>query len=70
MNLTLPELLGVSGLILNAGALVWGAAKLTAAVDNLKELVGKLERILNSNTTDISDLHARVLVLERLNKIV
>lgn len=69
MNLTLNELLAVFGLTINAGALVWGAAKLTAAVDNLKELVNKLEKLLGSNTDDVIDLKARMKVVENILKI-
>ncbi len=60
---------GISGalifaLIINVAGLVWGAAKITAAVESVQATAAKLEVTLYQVSASVQDLRERVGVLE------
>jgi Sec-independent protein translocase protein TatA len=59
----------VLALIGNGAALVWGASKMNSAIDTLGKAVDKLESSTDRMDTTVSDIEARVRVLEVVNEI-
>jgi hypothetical protein len=64
MNLSPSEMFAAVGLLINAGAVVWGAATLSAAVKNLTEVVAEMKRIQEQTSTYVQGLLARMAVVE------
>jgi hypothetical protein len=72
-NLSTKELLTFITILINISALVWGAAKISATVDNLNESVVDLRATTRKLVSDIAeikiDYNARLEVLESKNNI-
>lgn len=69
LKLTTGELIALIALLLNAGAIVWGAATLASAVRNIEKLVAKLENSQESLSKALNNLFARLRVVEYELKI-
>lgn len=54
-------------LALNLGALVWGAAKISAAVSHLDRTVTRLDKHMRHADEERANLRTRVTVLERIS---
>lgn len=54
----------ILALVVNGGGLIWGAAKLSSAVDSIQQTVTKLDGTLSAVGTTVQNLDKRVTVLE------
>lgn len=73
-KLGLKEFSVIIMLLVNFGGMIWGAAKLSASVENLKETVGSITTTmqtavstLNSQAADVAVLKYRVSQIETNN---
>lgn len=62
--MTNTEVIAFLGLGMNAAAVIWGAAKLSSAVEHLKETVAEIKEIAMNVQNIVHNLMARVYVLE------
>lgn len=63
MNQEFKITLDIAQLVM-LGGLIWGLAKMSASVNQLREVTGKLTRGLETIEGTLSDLAGRVLVVE------
>lgn len=61
---TIRDTVAFIGMLINAAGLVWGAAKLSASVDSLKETTTEFKATLVSVTTKVTNLEIRTAVIE------
>lgn len=63
-HVSLPALIAIITLILQLGALVWGAATLKSSVDNLSVLAREMQKDIRNVQTDMSALKVDVGILK------
>lgn len=67
-RLMMRDILPMAVLLINICALVWGAAKMSSSIDDLKTTVADLRTTTRNLATDIADVkidyNARIKVLE------
>lgn len=54
----------IVALVMNGGGLIWGAAKLSSAVESVQSTVSKLDGTLSAVGQSVQNLRERVGVLE------
>lgn len=62
--MTTTEMVAVAGLVINAGAIVWGAAKLSSAVTHLEKTVIEIKAIVMSMQETVHNMIGRIWVIE------
>ena len=62
--MTITEQVAIVALGINAGAIIWGAAKLSSSVDHLKDTVAEIKEIVMNVSNQVHSLIARVYILE------
>lgn len=67
--ITLGEGLAIGGFMLNAGAIVWAAAKVTSTVDYLKITVTELKGIVMDIQQQTHNAKGRLTILEYVTKV-
>lgn len=66
--MTTAEVVGMAILVMNASALIWGAAKIAGTVENLKDIVGELNGLVKNVNDTVHGAVARIAVLEERTK--
>lgn len=64
MTLSAAEVIGVLALLVNCGAIIWGAAKISAAVSALQKTVEELKTLVRDIQEIVHNLVGRVWVIE------
>jgi len=65
MLIDIPLLLALAGVLLNLGALVWGASRIATELGFVKQVASKLENKLETVIVTIGNQSERLAVLER-----
>jgi hypothetical protein len=62
--MTMTEVVAVTGLAMNAAVIIWGAAKLSSAVENLKDTVREIKGIMMVTQEIVHNMVGRMWVVE------
>lgn len=63
-HVSLPALVAIVTLIAQLGAIIWGAARLTGAVENLRVVAHDLQSDMHATQADVSSLKIDVGILK------
>ena len=67
--ITLGEGLAIAGFSLNAGAIIWGAAKLSSSVERLEKDFKEINLLVRTLIEKMHTANGKIAILEYVSKI-